>query len=181
MKTNSRTIGSQVSQPASTGKGADMSELQAHHGMTPEKGNWPLCCVSVISANKLSLQELNQFIRNKLLTSGSLDMFYSWSQFPGAEMHTHSAYGRPCTWYRKLNILWRSAVCDVPSMQKRYKFPMCMTMITDTLDSKRSTEVFHFSSFDCSFRFKRNCKTFQAGNKIVSNSPDEIYSSINKL
>jgi len=32
--TNSRTI---LSQPASTGKGADMSELQAHHCMTSEQ------------------------------------------------------------------------------------------------------------------------------------------------
>ena len=30
-KTNSRTIPEQVSQPASAGKGADMSELQSHH------------------------------------------------------------------------------------------------------------------------------------------------------
>jgi len=31
IKANSKTIRSQVPQPASTGKGADMSELQAHH------------------------------------------------------------------------------------------------------------------------------------------------------
>jgi len=35
IKTNSRTIRLQVSQPASTGKAADMSELQAHHCVTP--------------------------------------------------------------------------------------------------------------------------------------------------
>jgi len=34
-KTNDRTICSQVSQPASAGKKADMSELKAHHCMTP--------------------------------------------------------------------------------------------------------------------------------------------------
>jgi len=34
---NSRTNRSQVSQPASAGKGADMSELQVHHCMTPEQ------------------------------------------------------------------------------------------------------------------------------------------------
>jgi len=33
-QTNSRTIGSRLSQPASAGKGRDMSELQAHHCMT---------------------------------------------------------------------------------------------------------------------------------------------------
>jgi len=37
MRTNSRTIRSQVWQPASAGKGADMSELQAQHCMTPEQ------------------------------------------------------------------------------------------------------------------------------------------------
>jgi len=37
MKTNSRKIRSQVWQPTSAGKGADMSELQAHHCMTPEQ------------------------------------------------------------------------------------------------------------------------------------------------
>jgi len=36
-KTNSRTIRSQVSQPASAGKGADMSELQDYHSLTPEQ------------------------------------------------------------------------------------------------------------------------------------------------
>ena len=37
IKTNSRTIPSQASQPASAGKGADISELQAHHCMTSEQ------------------------------------------------------------------------------------------------------------------------------------------------
>ena len=32
--TNSRTIRSRLSQPASAGKGGDISELQAHHSMT---------------------------------------------------------------------------------------------------------------------------------------------------
>jgi len=51
VKTNSRTIRSQVSQPASAGKGADMSELQAHHCITPEQWTWLLCSVSVIYRN----------------------------------------------------------------------------------------------------------------------------------
>jgi len=34
MKTNSRTIRSRLSQPASAGKGGDMCEQQAHHSMT---------------------------------------------------------------------------------------------------------------------------------------------------
>jgi len=37
MKTNSRTVLSQVWQPTPPGKGADMSELQARHCMTPEQ------------------------------------------------------------------------------------------------------------------------------------------------
>ena len=36
-----------------------MSELQARHCMAPEQGTWLLCSVSVLPANKLSLQELN--------------------------------------------------------------------------------------------------------------------------
>jgi len=54
IKTNSRSIRSQVMQPASAGKGAEMCEvqLQAHHCicMAPEQWNWLLCSVSVISA-----------------------------------------------------------------------------------------------------------------------------------
>jgi len=34
---NSSTIRWQVPQPASAGKGADMSELQSHHCMTPQQ------------------------------------------------------------------------------------------------------------------------------------------------
>ena len=36
IKTKRRTTCSQVSQPASAGKGTNMSELQARHWMTPE-------------------------------------------------------------------------------------------------------------------------------------------------
>jgi len=54
--TNSKTISSHVSQPAS----ADPSELQVHHCMTPEQWIRLLCSVGFIPANKLSLQELNQ-------------------------------------------------------------------------------------------------------------------------
>jgi len=56
-----------------------MSELQAHHCITPEQWTRLLCSVSVIPANKLSLQELNQFIGIKLLTSGYLEIFGSQS------------------------------------------------------------------------------------------------------
>jgi len=48
-----RTNRQQVSHPASAGKGADMSELQCHHCMTPEEWTWLLCNASVIPANKL--------------------------------------------------------------------------------------------------------------------------------
>jgi len=46
-----------------------LSELQAHHCMTTKQLNWLLCSVSVIPPNKLSLRELNQLIRIKLLIS----------------------------------------------------------------------------------------------------------------
>ena len=68
IKTNSRTICSQVLQPALQAIGADMSELQVHC-ITSEQWTWHLCSVSVILANKLSLQELNKLIEIKLLYS----------------------------------------------------------------------------------------------------------------
>jgi len=39
-----------------------MSELQSHYCMAPEQRTWLLCSVSVIKVNKLSLQQLNEFI-----------------------------------------------------------------------------------------------------------------------
>jgi len=42
--------------------------------------------VSVITVNKLSLQEINQLIGIELLTSGFIENFDPWSQFPGGEM-----------------------------------------------------------------------------------------------
>ena len=74
IKTNT-AIRSRVSQLASAGKGSDMSELQADHGMTLEQWTWLLCSVSVILANKLSLQELHQLIGIKLLTFAFLEIF----------------------------------------------------------------------------------------------------------
>jgi len=62
IKINSRTIRLQHSHPASAGKGADMSELQSHHCMTPEHGTRLLCGVNIIPGNKLSLQQLNKLI-----------------------------------------------------------------------------------------------------------------------
>jgi len=56
-KTNNRTIRPQVSQPASAGKLADMSEVQAHHCMTLEQSTWLLCSMSIILTNKLSLKQ----------------------------------------------------------------------------------------------------------------------------
>jgi len=61
-KANIRTISSQVSQPASAGKGVDVSDLQGlspHHCMTPEHWTWFLCSVSDIPENKLSLHKIN--------------------------------------------------------------------------------------------------------------------------
>jgi len=64
-------------QHASAGKGTDMSEMQALHCMTPEQRRWLLCSVSVIPANKLSLQARNQLILALLLTSVCLQIFDS--------------------------------------------------------------------------------------------------------
>ena len=91
IKTKSRTIRSQVSQPVSAEKVSDMNELQTHHCMAPYLWTWVLCSMSVILRNKLLLQELNQFILIKLLTSGFL---YS-SQFSGGNTHFPPC-GRPC-------------------------------------------------------------------------------------
>jgi len=59
------------------GKGADMSELQAQHCMTPEQWTWLFRSVSVVPANKLLLQEINQLIGIELLTSNFLERFSS--------------------------------------------------------------------------------------------------------
>ena len=53
------------------------SELQAHHCMLLEQTTWLMCSVSVITANKLSLQELTQPIRIKLLISRFYKIFAS--------------------------------------------------------------------------------------------------------
>jgi len=63
--------------PMPAGKGADMNELQVQHCMTPEQWSWLLCCVSVVPANKLLLQEINQLIGIELLTSNFLKSFSS--------------------------------------------------------------------------------------------------------
>jgi len=52
-KSKSKTIRSQVEQPAPAGKGADTSELQAHHCMTPEQRTWLFCSVSVVLSYRL--------------------------------------------------------------------------------------------------------------------------------
>jgi len=72
-KTNSEATRSQVWQSSPAGKGADMSELQAHHCMTPEQWTWLLRSVSVVPANKLPLQEMNELIGIELLTSSFLE------------------------------------------------------------------------------------------------------------
>jgi len=46
IKSNDRTIRSQVLQPASAGELANMSKVQAHHFMTPEQQTYLLCGVS---------------------------------------------------------------------------------------------------------------------------------------
>ena len=70
----------------SAGEGVDMSELQAHQCITPEQWSWILCSVSAIPVNKVLLQESNQLIEIKMLTSDFLKFFNSYSQFPGSQM-----------------------------------------------------------------------------------------------
>jgi len=73
IKTYRKTIHSQIWQPAPAGKGADMSELQSCHCMTPEQWTWLFCSVRVVPTNKLSLQEINQLIGIELLTLSFLE------------------------------------------------------------------------------------------------------------
>jgi len=63
--------------PMPAGRGADMDKLQAQHCMTPEQWTWLLCRVSVVPANKLSLQEINHIIGIELLKSIFLKSFSS--------------------------------------------------------------------------------------------------------
>jgi len=49
----------QVSQRQSAGEGVEMSELQAHHCITPEQWSWLLYSVSATPVNIVLLQELN--------------------------------------------------------------------------------------------------------------------------
>ena len=50
------------SPPASAGQEADMREPQAHHCMAPWEWTWLLCSVLIISASKLTLQDVNQLM-----------------------------------------------------------------------------------------------------------------------
>ena len=74
MKANFRTIRTQVSQPASAGNVADMSELRAQNYTTPQQWTRPLCSVSVISGNKTAIARIKSI---NLLTSGFLEIFGS--------------------------------------------------------------------------------------------------------
>ena len=74
IKTNSRTIRSHVSQPASAGKWVNCKLIT---GMTQEQSTWLLCSVNVISENKLLLLEY-QLIGIKLMISDFHWIFGSW-------------------------------------------------------------------------------------------------------
>jgi len=82
-KANSKTIRSRVSQPASAGKEAELSELHV-----TRTGNLSLVQCKCHIGKKVSLQELTQLIRIKLLISHFLENFPSYFQFPaGANAH----------------------------------------------------------------------------------------------
>jgi len=74
MKARFRTIRTQVSQPASAGNVADMSELQAQNCMTPQQWTRLLRSVNVTSENKTVIARIKSI---KLLTSGFLEIFGS--------------------------------------------------------------------------------------------------------
>jgi len=58
---------------------------------------WLLWSVSVLSANKLSLQEVNQLIEIELLTSCFLENIGSSAQLPeGSNSRFAPLYRRPC-------------------------------------------------------------------------------------
>ena len=59
--------------------------VQAHNCMLPKQWTCLLCSVSVISANKLSLQELTELIRIKLLISRSQKFLRPSPNFQGWE------------------------------------------------------------------------------------------------
>jgi len=69
---------SQVSQPASVGRGTDMSELQADHFMVQEQWTWLLCSYECQTGKKnLSFKEINHVIGIKFLTIYFLEIFGS--------------------------------------------------------------------------------------------------------
>jgi len=76
-KGNSATMRSQIRQRESAGEGVEMSELQAHHCITPEQWSLLLCSVSAIPVNKVLLQELNRLIGIKMPASDFLKSFVS--------------------------------------------------------------------------------------------------------
>ena len=74
MKANFRTVRTQVSQPASAGNVADMSELQAQNCVIPQQWARLLRSVNVILENKTVIARITSI---KLLTSGFLETFGS--------------------------------------------------------------------------------------------------------
>jgi len=82
-KANNRTIRSRVSQPASADK--EVEKVNCKLITACYQNSEPDSCavsVSVISANKLSLQEVTQLTRIKLLILRFLEIFASLSHFP---------------------------------------------------------------------------------------------------
>jgi len=78
---------------------SDTSELQAHNYMFSKQWTWLLCSVSVISANRLSLQKLTQIIGFQFLISRFPEIFASYSQFPGrSKCPFCPPCGRPWLW-----------------------------------------------------------------------------------
>jgi len=72
--------------------------------MLPGQGTRVLCRVSVVSANKVSLQELPQLIRIKLMISRFLEILLLSPRFQGGKCPFFPPCGRP--WLSALYICW---------------------------------------------------------------------------
>jgi len=86
IQNNSRTFRSQVSQPTFPGKWTDMNELQAHRCKGPEQWMNLTLVQWESTANKLSLQKLNQSIGIKLLTGCLLEILAFFPISKGGQM-----------------------------------------------------------------------------------------------
>jgi len=77
---------SRVLHRESAGKGVEMSELQAHHCITPEQWSWLLCSVRAIPVNKMLIVRIKSINRNQDADFRFSRNFWFLVQFPGKKM-----------------------------------------------------------------------------------------------